>query len=63
MTRFIRLDIIIDVKKLQVMGWRVYKYRNPAHVKSDILPTLNKLPKVKLNPVNLLEILQKEETP
>lgn len=62
MTRFVRLDIIIEVRELRVMGWRVYKYRNSAHVKSDILPTLNKLPKVKLSPINLLELLQKEST-
>jgi len=61
MTPFVRLDVVIDVKTLRVMGWRVYRYKNTAHVKSDILPTLNKLPKVKLNPVNLLEILQKED--
>ena len=60
LTKFVRIDIVVDVKNLRVMGWRLYKYRNPKYVGNYILPLLNKVPNIKLNPLTLKEILDRE---
>lgn len=59
MTKFVKIEVVVDVENLRVMGWRLYEYRNPVYVGNYILPLLNKLPSMELNPLTLKEILER----
>lgn len=57
--KYIKIELVVDVEKLQLKGWRLYKYRNPVYVSKYILPFLETDPKIKLTPLMLKQIFDK----